>query len=238
MSHIFISYSTKNSDYAYKLADKLRNEGFDVWIDNAELRASEDWWDSIVKALRLADAFIVIMTPESKNSKWVQRELTLADNWGKPTFLKGEYFEIYVRTQFRDVRDGSLPEDDFYDDLARYSEQRKKRGDDLTTSSVESINPDDSELREALANPPDKEDVILSGRVVFYIVVGLLVIAIVIALINPFGQSGNNNPNNPVDAPVTTEEASRPVTTEEVEDIPTPLTTEDAPAPLATEEAD
>ncbi|MEO1287448.1 MAG: toll/interleukin-1 receptor domain-containing protein [Chloroflexota bacterium] len=40
MSHVFISYSTKDSDYAYKLADKLREEGFDVWIDNAELRSS------------------------------------------------------------------------------------------------------------------------------------------------------------------------------------------------------
>ncbi len=35
MSHVFVSYSTRNSEYAYKLADKLRTQGFDVWIDNA-----------------------------------------------------------------------------------------------------------------------------------------------------------------------------------------------------------
>ena len=42
MSHIFISYSTRDSAYAGKLADKLRAEGFDVWIDNNRLRSSED----------------------------------------------------------------------------------------------------------------------------------------------------------------------------------------------------
>lgn len=139
-SHVFISYSTRNKDYAYKLSDKLRDEGFDVWIDNNELRSSEDWWDSIIDALRDAAAFIIIMTPQSRASRWVQRELTLADNWGKPAFpllLDGENFEIYVRIQFRDVRDGSLPSSEFYDALARYTPRQQRRGIDITVKQDE-----------------------------------------------------------------------------------------------------
>lgn len=33
MSHIFISYSHKDSEYAHKLADALKEAGFEVWID-------------------------------------------------------------------------------------------------------------------------------------------------------------------------------------------------------------
>ncbi|MEO1287449.1 MAG: hypothetical protein AAFV93_06745, partial [Chloroflexota bacterium] len=52
------------------------------------------------------------MTPNSRSSRWVQREVILADNWGKPSFpllLDGENFEIYVLTQYYDVRDGLVP---------------------------------------------------------------------------------------------------------------------------------
>src|SRR5689334_2600082 len=120
MSHIFLSYSTKNKDYAYRLVDALRDEGFDVWIDNAELRAGDEWWESIVRALRAAAVFVVIMTPESRNSRWVQREILLAEQWNKPSFpvlLAGDNFEIYVSTQFYDLRDESLPNRKFYEAL-------------------------------------------------------------------------------------------------------------------------
>lgn len=160
MSHIFISYSTKNSDYANKLANKLRDKGFNVWIDNAELRSSDNWWESIVRALRASDAFIIIMTPESRDSKWVQREVILADNWSKPAFpllLDDDNFEIYVLTQFKDVRNGQLPPDEFYVDLARYTERRQQRGENLT-DEAQSITVDDSAVQEALANPPEQDD--------------------------------------------------------------------------------
>ena len=34
MSHIFISYSHKDSEYVEKLEQKLIEEGFNVWIDH------------------------------------------------------------------------------------------------------------------------------------------------------------------------------------------------------------
>lgn len=156
MSHIFISYSTKNAEYAYRLADKLRDEGFDVWIDNDELRASDNWWESIVRALRAASAFVVIMTPASRDSRWVQREVTLADNWSKPAFpllLEGENFEIYVLTQFHTVKDGTLPKPKFYDDLARHTKREKRKGQVVTEESSAQA-PNDAAVKAALVNEP------------------------------------------------------------------------------------
>ena len=120
MSHIFISYSSKNRDYANRLAEKLREEGFQVWIDNKRIESGEDWWKSIMTALRSSVAFIVLMTPESENSDWVQREVTIADSLRIPDFplllegsgnlLESDHWSIYVRTQYIDVRGEKLPD--------------------------------------------------------------------------------------------------------------------------------
>jgi hypothetical protein len=176
MAHIFISYSTQNAQYAFGVAKKLREEGFDVWIDDSKLRSGDNWWEVIVRALRGCSAFLVIMTPESKNSRWVQREVTLADNWQKPTFpvlLAGDNWEIFVLTQFEDVRrpdaqppnySGVLPSREFYDRIAEVASRNQQRtGDDLVerarTERVEFIKmvDDDDEIRKAIAEPPTFE---------------------------------------------------------------------------------
>lgn len=160
MSHVFLSYSTRDRNYAGKLADKLRAEGFDVWIDNSRLRSSEDWWRSIVFAIDTCAALVVLLTQESDQSKWVQREITLADQRNKPIFplwLAGDIqtpnWAIFVRTQYEDVRDGRLPGPAFYEQLARYVPRRK--GSDVTDSWMSRPNPpDDPVLHAALQNPP------------------------------------------------------------------------------------
>lgn len=170
MSHVFVSYSTKNSEYAYKLADKLRTQGFDVWIDNAELRSSDNWWESIVLALRSCNAVIVIMTPEAKQSKWVQREVTLADNWNKPTFpvlLAGENWEMFVLTQYEDVRQdggnppnyvGKLPSRAFYEKLTQYVPRQKSQGANVTGHPAPGMVAIDSSVAAEIANPPPEDD--------------------------------------------------------------------------------
>jgi hypothetical protein len=127
MSDIFISYSKKDKDYANQLAGKLRLLGFDIWIDN-RIESGEDWWRTIVRAIRSAKAFIVIMSGNSDASEWVQREVTLADKQGIPAFpilLSGDFdasenWAIYVRTQYIDVRGGNLPPNEFYQRLKQY----------------------------------------------------------------------------------------------------------------------
>ena len=158
MSHIFISYSTQNSAYAVKLADKLRDEGFNVWIDNAKLRSGQNWWEEIVYALRECGAIIAVMTPEAKASKWVQREVALADNWNKPAFpvlLNGENWEIYVLTHYQDLRAGLMPPPEFYTLLAEHGLPRfPQRGENIR-SKPRMNKPDiNATMQQEISNPP------------------------------------------------------------------------------------
>lgn len=163
MSHVFISYSTRDSSYATRLAEKLRAEGFDVWIDNNQLRSSEDWWRSIVLAIDACAAFVVILTPGSDQSKWVQREVTLADQREKPMFpllLAGEAstpnWSLFVRTQYDDVRDGRLPDAAFYTKLAEYAPRKPAQmGVNVVAAAPVTAQTDDPVLQAEIADPPE-----------------------------------------------------------------------------------
>ncbi|MCD4687438.1 MAG: toll/interleukin-1 receptor domain-containing protein [Anaerolineae bacterium] len=43
MSHIFISYSKKDIDFARHLRGLLNTQGFDVWMDETRLVPAERW---------------------------------------------------------------------------------------------------------------------------------------------------------------------------------------------------
>jgi formylglycine-generating enzyme required for sulfatase activity len=139
MSHIFISYSKHNTIYARELADHLLREGFDVWIDD-RIDYGEDWWGTIVQAIRDSGAFIVIMSPESDQSRWVQREVTIADELRKPVFplllagdlLSSQHWSMFVRTQYVDVRTKTLPPGTFYERLAYHAPRKSTPGEEVT----------------------------------------------------------------------------------------------------------
>jgi hypothetical protein len=120
MSHIFISYSRKDSEYAHALADHLQSLGLPVWIDD-RIDYGSQWPGEIQKQLDACDAFILIMSPRSFASEWVQSELQRAKRKAKPVFpllLEGDETWLPVEaTQYYDVRNRSLPDDEFYSDL-------------------------------------------------------------------------------------------------------------------------
>ncbi|MBC7813516.1 MAG: PD40 domain-containing protein [Burkholderiales bacterium] len=119
MSHVFISYSKKNRDYARKLADDLLVRGFNVWIDD-HIDYGDSWERVIFKAIDDCAAFLVIMTPEAYESDWVLRECQYAERRKKPQYpilLSGEVFPRYGPTQYVDAANGNLPPDLFYDEL-------------------------------------------------------------------------------------------------------------------------
>jgi len=122
MGHIFISYSHKDTDYAHGLADNLKNMGFDVWIDE-RLDYGSQWPQEIQKQLDACDAFILIMSPRSFASEWVQSELQRAKRKLKPIFpllLEGDEPWLSVEsTQFYDVRGRNFPDAKFYSALKR-----------------------------------------------------------------------------------------------------------------------
>ena len=119
MSHIFISYSHKDAKYVHKLQKALFEEGFDVWIDD-RIDYGTEWPTVIQKHLDDCGAFIVVLTDNAYNSKWVQNELTRASRKGIPFFpllLQGDPWLSVEATQYVDVTDGSLPPESFYQRL-------------------------------------------------------------------------------------------------------------------------
>jgi tetratricopeptide (TPR) repeat protein len=185
MSHVFISYSTRDHTYANRLAEKLRTEGFNVWIDNARLRSSEDWWRSIVLAIDTCAAFLAVLTPHSDQSKWVQREITLADQRNKPIFpllLSGDVntpnWALFVRTQYEDVRSGQLPGPEFYDNLAQYLPRQRSKGQNIASRQLPErmFIKSDPVLQAALEHPPPREKKSRRSSTVVRLVLLLLIV--------------------------------------------------------------
>lgn len=120
MGHIFISYSHKDTDYAHALADHLQSIGFEVWIDE-RLDYGSQWPHELQTQLDTCSAFILIMSPRSYASEWVQSELQRARRKSKPIFpllLEGDEPWLSVEsTQYYDVRRERFPDAKFYSAL-------------------------------------------------------------------------------------------------------------------------
>ncbi len=87
MADIFLSYSRKDSGAMSRLRDRLRGEGFSVWVDEGELEpGTPDWRDAIEAGIEAAGCVVVILSPEAKESKWVAREIAYAEDRGLRIF--------------------------------------------------------------------------------------------------------------------------------------------------------
>jgi hypothetical protein len=86
MAHIFISYkrTTANTRFVNRMSQKLREAGFEPWIDTRRLRAGEDWRDEIDQAIRDSLALIVVLSPDSITSQYVTYEWAFAFGVGVP----------------------------------------------------------------------------------------------------------------------------------------------------------
>ena len=87
--------------------------GINVWVDNEKLVPGTPIWEAeIEKAIFGADATIVILSPDSKASQWVRREISYTERYQKrifPILVRGnENSSISIRLtnhQYVDIRD-------------------------------------------------------------------------------------------------------------------------------------
>ena len=77
---VFISYQHKDAEFAENLMHRIKDAGFDSWVDSENLRAGEDWQAGIDQAIKDALALIVIMSPDAQASEYVTYEWSFA--WG------------------------------------------------------------------------------------------------------------------------------------------------------------
>lgn len=78
MAKVFISYSTKDSDFAELAKHKLELEGFEVWLDQGALHPGEDWRAAIEEGIISSETIIVVLSPESTSSTFVTYEWAFA----------------------------------------------------------------------------------------------------------------------------------------------------------------
>lgn len=92
MSYIFISYSHKDKEYVHKLHQHLFEHNFDSWIDD-RIDYATRWSREVERRIRECAAFILIMSPNSSESRWVENEVLLARRLEKTIYvllLEGE----------------------------------------------------------------------------------------------------------------------------------------------------
>jgi hypothetical protein len=78
MPQIFISYSRRDIGFVRRLAGDLEKAGYDVWWDLTDLRGGDDWPRVIPAAIEDSQFVIVVLSPNSAISDWVQKEYTQA----------------------------------------------------------------------------------------------------------------------------------------------------------------
>ena len=78
MTKVFISYSRKDLKFVEQLAVDLTDAGLDVWYDLSGLEGGSQWSQEISKAIHNCDHVIMVVSPDSIKSKWVEEEFLLA----------------------------------------------------------------------------------------------------------------------------------------------------------------
>jgi len=75
---VFISYASADLGLAEKLFADLDDHGVKPWMDRHRLEAGVGWAKSIDEALEASDNLLLIATPDSKKSTFVENELSSA----------------------------------------------------------------------------------------------------------------------------------------------------------------
>lgn len=82
---IFLSYARENKEFVKKFAEDMRRRFVRVWYDE-RLEGGQSWRENLAKAIKNADALVLIMSPDSIESEYVQWELDIAQNLERRIF--------------------------------------------------------------------------------------------------------------------------------------------------------
>lgn len=77
---LFLSYNHRDKQFARRLAADLQNQGVEVWLDESEIQVGDSLIAKISHAIESVDYVGVILTPNSVESEWVNREVEIALN--------------------------------------------------------------------------------------------------------------------------------------------------------------
>jgi HJR/Mrr/RecB family endonuclease len=75
---VFVSHASTDKAVAREVADALRTAGVKVWLDSWEFEQGDSIADLLNKSLAACDILLVLLSPASVRSRWVQSELASA----------------------------------------------------------------------------------------------------------------------------------------------------------------
>lgn len=75
---IFISHSHHDNEWCRGFVEALQRLEFDVWYDEKGLSGGTEWVRMLEHELENRQVYVLVLTPHSWASSWVQQELHLA----------------------------------------------------------------------------------------------------------------------------------------------------------------
>lgn len=100
---VFLSFADEDRRLAETLHEVLTASGQSCWISSRSLRAGEEYPAEIARAIRSSNTMLVLLSSHSNASKWVRREVEVADNQEIPiipVMVDGvepdEWLQMYV----------------------------------------------------------------------------------------------------------------------------------------------
>ena len=74
----FISYSSKDKDFAERLHADLQAKGVRCWFAPEDLKIGDRFQESIEESIRVFDKVMIVLSDASVKSRWVEREVNAA----------------------------------------------------------------------------------------------------------------------------------------------------------------
>lgn len=112
---IFISYSRRDHEFVTHLASDLHAQVAGVWFDQSTIQPGQKWHDEIMEGIDECKAFILVLSPDAAESKYVLEEVKKALELGKTIFpilyrpaqWTDEFETLVNEIQTLDLRSGS-----------------------------------------------------------------------------------------------------------------------------------
>ena len=114
-NEVFISYSRRDQEFVTRLASDLDAKVTGVWFDQSDIQLGEEWHEKIMEGIRVCKAFVLVLSPDSVESKYVLEEVNKAMELGKVIFpviyrrakWRGVFKTVVTEIQTLDLRSGS-----------------------------------------------------------------------------------------------------------------------------------
>ncbi len=232
----FISYSRVNSDFAVRLANDLRSDGFDIWLDQLDIPTGSRWDDELEKALDRCSTFLIVLSPESIKSQNVKDEIGYAIDAGKhilPVLIENCKIPLRLRRfQFVDFTD-----DSYRESLAQIKQLLENTSElqkgDKASDKIE----DDDDGHDSKDKAFSLTSLLKGKAPIPYIIAGVVVIALAFFFIGKFMAAGSPPPVDTVTPTVLVQESTPVPPTETLTSVPTetalPPTSTSTPVPAA-----